>query len=83
MIGQALGSVLFGVLAVITAYRLVARVAANGRQQGLEADRLDEEELSMASSSPLSSSCTQMGQMTEELEPIASAQATSPQRERS
>ncbi len=83
LIGQALGSVLFGVLAVITAYRLVARVAANGRQQGLEADRLDEEELSMASSSPLSSSCTQMGQMTEELEPIASAQATSPQRERS
>ena len=67
LVGQALGSVLFGVLGVIVAYRLVERVRENEAAHiPVLSNSDDEEELSMTSPNPLSSSCAQMAQMTEE-----------------
>lgn len=70
LIGQVLGTIVFGVLGVWTAYRLVDKVQ---QQQSRLADievsdhatPLDDE-LSPSSPNPLSSSCAQMAQLSEE-----------------
>lgn len=68
LIGQVMGSIVFGTLGVWTAYRLVDKVqhtqfiVASGRD---EIDELNEE-LSPSSTNPLSSSCAQMAQLSEE-----------------
>ncbi|MCG9711579.1 MATE family efflux transporter [Shewanella insulae] len=64
LIGQVLGAILFGVLGVLTAYRLVDRVQASA-ESAVSQEVLDEE-LSPSSPNPLSSSCAQMAQISEE-----------------
>ena len=64
LIGQVLGAILFGVLGVLTAYRLVDKVHANAAL-AVSQEALDEE-LSPSSTNPLSSSCAQMAQISEE-----------------
>ncbi len=61
LIGQAIGSVLFGVSGVWVAYRLVHRVEIKETDQ----DEL-QQELSPASTTPLSSSYSQMEQLNKE-----------------
>ncbi len=64
LIGQVLGAILFGVLGVLTAYRLVDKVQASA-VPAVSQEVLDEE-LSPSSPNPLSSSCAQMAQISEE-----------------
>ncbi|QYK14343.1 MATE family efflux transporter [Shewanella rhizosphaerae] len=64
LIGQVLGAILFGVLGVLTAYRLVDKVQASA-VPAVSQEALDEE-LSPSSPNPLSSSCAQMAQISEE-----------------
>ncbi|QYJ95236.1 MATE family efflux transporter [Shewanella spartinae] len=64
LIGQVLGAILFGVLGVLTAYRLVDKVQASA-VPAVSQEVLDEE-LSPSSPNPLSSSCAQMAQLSEE-----------------
>ncbi|MCG9722795.1 MATE family efflux transporter [Shewanella sp. Isolate7] len=64
LIGQVLGAILFGVLGVLTAYRLVDKVHASAAL-AVSQEALDEE-LSPSSTNPLSSSCAQMAQISEE-----------------
>ncbi|QYJ99045.1 MATE family efflux transporter [Shewanella alkalitolerans] len=64
LIGQVLGAILFGVLGVLTAYRLVDKVQASA-VPAVSQEALDEE-LSPSSPNPLSSSCAQMAQLSEE-----------------
>ena len=64
LIGQVLGAILFGVLGVLTAYRLVDKVQASAPPV-VSQEALDEE-LSPSSPNPLSSSCAQMAQLSEE-----------------
>lgn len=75
LIGQALGSIVFGLLGIVIAYRLVDRVhAAHDAQLQQKSKHRDEEEIntleetdfSATSQNPLSSSCAQMAQLTEE-----------------
>ncbi|WP_428636440.1 MATE family efflux transporter [Shewanella sp.] len=74
LIGQVLGAILFGVLGVWTAYRLVDKVQ-NGAVQESADDDLNEE-LSPSSPNPLSSSCAQMAQISEEQDCEASNKVT-------
>ena len=81
LIGQVIGSVIFGILGVITAYALVDKVkqaCLNDTGLGSETsvkgiDPLDEE-LLPSSPNPLSSSCAQMAQINEEQDCEASNQ---------
>ncbi|WP_298769247.1 MATE family efflux transporter [uncultured Shewanella sp.] len=75
LIGQALGSIVFGMLGIIIAYRLVDKVhAAHGiawqEESGLNdveaVKTLEETDFSVTSQNPLSSTCAQMAQFTEE-----------------
>ncbi|WOT06457.1 MATE family efflux transporter [Shewanella youngdeokensis] len=77
LVGQVLGSIIFGVLGVIVAYRLVEKVKEQQAAQPnssttseavIKVDKVTEfdEELTMSSQSPLSSSCTNMAMITEE-----------------
>ncbi|QQX81976.1 MATE family efflux transporter [Shewanella sp. KX20019] len=75
LIGQAVGSIIFGVLGVLVAYRLVESVRGAERQIGtngvpktavIEVTSEFDEELSLSSQSPLSSSCANMAMVTEE-----------------
>lgn len=70
LIGQVLGAIVFGVLGVWTAYRLVDKVQQQqillvGFEVNTESRPLDDE-LSPSSPNPLSSSCAQMAQLSEE-----------------
>ncbi|ABO23359.1 MATE family efflux transporter [Shewanella loihica] len=64
LIGQVLGAILFGVLGVLTAYRLVDKVQASAVP--VVSQEVLDEELSPSSPNPLSSSCAQMAQLSEE-----------------
>lgn len=75
LIGQALGSIAFGLLGIIIAYRLVDKVHTahdmHLQQQTSGGDveainPLEEADFSMTTQNPLSSSCAQMAQLTEE-----------------
>ncbi|WP_299495080.1 MATE family efflux transporter [uncultured Shewanella sp.] len=75
LIGQALGSIAFGIIGIWIAYRLVDKVhlahqTASTEQETLvyiEASKLKEEaDFCATSQNPLSSSCAQMAQLTEE-----------------
>jgi len=85
LIGQVLGSMIFGVLGVIVAYRLVehARQAVTEHTGALSADTTSDkkaqsdefnEELSLSNQSPLSSSCANMAMVTEEQDCEASSE---------
>lgn len=85
LIGQVLGSMIFGVLGVIVAYRLVehARQAVTEHTSALSADTTSDkkaqsdefnEELSLSNQSPLSSSCANMAMVTEEQDCEASSE---------
>lgn len=79
LIGQAIGSILFGVLGVITAYRLVDRVEASYLTTGNHQDDANnelEKEVLTTTSNPLSSSCAQMAQISEERDCEASNEVT-------
>ena len=69
LIGQAVGAVLFGVLGVITAYKLVAKVTAAGRKQ--LGTILDEAGLAPVAATPMSSSRVPMALLAEEAEVAA------------
>ncbi|TVP15875.1 MATE family efflux transporter [Shewanella sp. KCT] len=64
LIGQVLGAILFGVFGVLTAYRLVDKVQASAVP--VVSQEVLDEELSPSSPNPLSSSCAQMAQLSEE-----------------
>ncbi|MCL1048400.1 MATE family efflux transporter [Shewanella abyssi] len=76
LVGQAIGSIIFGVLGVLMAYRLVDKVRGVAERQTettgafqttvAEVTSEFDEELSLSSQSPLSSSCTNMAMVTEE-----------------
>ncbi|MGL4219526.1 MAG: MATE family efflux transporter, partial [Shewanella sp.] len=80
LIGQVIGSILFGVVGVWVAYRLVDKVALTSTGHGVvslatDADELMTNEVAQnlpSATSPLSSSCAQMAQLTEdqEMEPV-------------
>ncbi|MGS0677291.1 MATE family efflux transporter [Shewanella sp. 125m-1] len=80
LVGQAIGSIIFGVLGVIVAYRLVDKVqaitAVSGRyraQSQIEEDKTEfDEELSLSSQNPMSSSCANMAMVNEEQDNEAS-----------
>ncbi|MBT1445768.1 MATE family efflux transporter [Shewanella sp. JM162201] len=97
LLGQVLGSILFGVAGVFTAYRLVNGMAPKAAEatkgtEGTEATKsehrkteplktaaeteVDFAEVTPAASSPLSSSCTQMAQLTEEQDCLGATHAT-------
>ncbi|MCG9697072.1 MATE family efflux transporter [Shewanella sp. Isolate11] len=72
LVGQVIGSILFGTLGVWTAYRLVDKVQNSPVvAKTVSVDALDEE-LSPISPNPLSSSCAQMAQINEEQDSEAS-----------
>lgn len=80
LIGQAIGSIIFGVLGVLMAYRLVEKVRGFATVQmvteqgqplptATTADEMSsefDEELSLSSQNPMSSSCANMAMVTEE-----------------
>ena len=72
LVGQAIGSILFGVLGVFVAYRLVDKVqamtvASESINTVAEEEKSEfDEELSLSSQSPLSSSCANMAIGNEE-----------------
>ncbi|PKG58388.1 MULTISPECIES: MATE family efflux transporter [unclassified Shewanella] len=74
LVGQAIGSIIFGVLGVLMAYRLVDKVRGltEGQTKTSDVPQTAEvisefdEELSLSSQSPLSSSCANMAMVTEE-----------------
>lgn len=74
LMGQAIGSIIFGVLGVLMAYRLVDKVRGftegqaqmSRASQAVEVTSEFDEELSFSSQSPLSSSCANMAMITEE-----------------
>ncbi len=76
LIGQVIGSILFGILGVWVAYRLVDKVALTSTGHGVAGLAADVDELMTnevaqnlpSATSPLSSSCAQMAQLTEEQE---------------
>ena len=61
LVGQAIGGIIFGVVGVWVAYRLIDKVE---KKESVADDDL--QELSPTSSSPLSSSCSQMEQLNKE-----------------
>ncbi|QSX31402.1 MATE family efflux transporter [Shewanella cyperi] len=71
LLGQVAGSVLFGIAGVLTAYALVGRIAA-----GHAAEHTEAAEEVPVSVTPLSSSCTQMAQLTEEQDCVGATAAT-------
>ncbi len=75
LVGQVVGSILFGTLGVWTAYRLVDKVQTVSTEHHDIAEVIDEE-LSPSSPNPLSSSCAQMAQITEEQDCVASSDMT-------
>lgn len=77
LIGQVIGSILFGVVGVWVAYRLVDKVVLTSTGHGVvslatDADELMTDTVAPSATSPLSSSCAQMAQLTEEqeMEPV-------------
>lgn len=66
LVGQSLGSVLFAVLGVVTAYRLVTQVTAAGRERS--DSLLDEAGLAPVACAPMSSSRVPMALLAEEAE---------------
>ncbi len=75
LIGQVIGSILFGTLGVWSAYRLVDKVQEASAHH-VDISVVNDEEISPSSTNPLSSSCAQMAQLTEEQDCIASSEAT-------
>ncbi|GIU50870.1 MATE family efflux transporter [Shewanella sairae] len=83
LVGQAIGSIIFGVLGVVVAYRLVDKVqnmatgsvsASELRESVTQAEDKTEfdEELSLSSQNPMSSSCANMAMVNEEQDCVAS-----------
>ncbi|MCK8046007.1 MATE family efflux transporter [Shewanella sp. 1CM18E] len=72
LVGQAIGSIIFGVLGVVVAYRLVDKVQSmsvttSGETATVEEEKSEfDEELSLSSQNPLSSSCANMAIGNEE-----------------
>lgn len=78
LIGQVIGTIVFAALGVWTAYRLVDKVQSASVFHTPTDDEYDElnEELSPSSPNPLSSSCAQMAQISEEQDCEASNRVT-------
>lgn len=86
LIGQVLGAIIFAVFGVIAAFRLIEKVKQTSLEYG-DAEpvsktdgELLEGELIPSSPNPLSSSCAQMAQITEEQDCEASNELTKPLR---
>jgi len=82
LIGQVIGGIIFGVFGVLAAFRLIEKVKQTSLHYGAaepvnKADgELLEGELIPTSPNPLSSSCAQMAQITEEQDCEASTELT-------
>ncbi|MGB0894818.1 MAG: MATE family efflux transporter [Parashewanella sp.] len=67
LIGQVMGSVIFGIAGVLVAYRLIDRVEKEDTEDvSNNKSAIESEELTPEVCNPLSSSCTQMGQLSKE-----------------
>ncbi|WP_299797124.1 MATE family efflux transporter [uncultured Shewanella sp.] len=84
LIGQVIGAIIFALFGVITAFRLIEKVEiktlrSRGESEGESSDEEPlEGELIPTSPNPLSSSCAQMAQITEEQDCEASNELTKP-----
>ncbi|MCE9679494.1 MATE family efflux transporter [Shewanella sp. AS1] len=76
LVGQVLGAIIFAFLGVWTAYRLVDRVQTQVTDLAQTLVQEPDEELSPSSTNPLSSSCAQMAQLSEEQDCEASHRVT-------